>query len=1079
MALEKTNVPIALAEGIDTKSDPKQIQPGKFTSLENAVFLKSGEIRKRNGFRQYVQSSNFPMGCAIFREQLFLLDGNRGYGYSPGNSPSNSTVSYGPFDVGNVAKKVGVPNSELASCAVDSSRNLAAFVYQYNIFNSFLNTNLEHVRWSLHDLTTDAKIAENLQTLEGRNPKIVTNDDLDYYIIVFEAVKNIVSATALVAGVLYEIKNPGNTNWAAVGSSTSSRTGRFVATGPGTGSGTAGIPSLWCYCIPKNPASFNTVTFIDITSTEIYSGLGYHLSNVHYPKIVWSQGNTGANTSIKYFPLTYAALSSGLAPTVTISGVSCRVGASVASSELGGLDDNMIIMNDGTNIRTIVYDDTLSTVKNALRVAVTASAGDSFNGVVASFLSPVTANIRFAIFTTTTKASPFTIQALPRIQSAVITGSSTLVGLTNYIFGAAIGGTPFTSNASYFEPDGNYRNYLPIKMVQDFQTPTFDIYAGTYTSYLINFWKTNSLSNSLVKTTTVKFLDLNTTQTFDYASYPLYFYTHFPDYYSFVSGSYGAGSKLYALITDINNQTYLYSFDKLQRPTYAEIGNNLLISGGILRNFDGWSLSEHNFLQRPLKPFFGSTTSGSIGNGTYDYVITYEWRDASGQVHIGAPSLPNQIIHSSNTQVPIICSTLKLTEKTTQIWIGIYRANDGFLFYKLPGTGVDSNFTNLSSINERIFNDNFPQSSIIDRPLVYTVGGELDNACAPACTFVGTYKRRAFLVPSEDTNSYWYSKEITPTTADSIGTPVEFSLEFVQSVAEEDGKVTGLAEMDDKLIIFKTSGISVSVGNGPSPNGLNNDFTLPQRLATDTGCLYGRSIILSPLGLLFQSPKGFYLLDRSLSVSYIGAPIESYNSIECTSANLMYDRNEIWFALKDGKTIVFNYYFNQFSLLPSIISADLDQQATIYKGVYVIVSQVLKIETPGIYQDVLSNGVGSGYAMKVATGWMSFAQVQGFQRIYKLLLLGDYKSAHRLQLQVAVDFDDTVVQTTNITATTTPPYQYRFFMTRQKCESIKFIIQDLAPTSGSWAEAFTLSNMAMEVGIKRGLNKITAAKSVG
>jgi hypothetical protein len=120
-----------------------------------------------------------------------------------------------------------------------------------------------------------------------------------------------------------------------------------------------------------------------------------------------------------------------------------------------------------------------------------------------------------------------------------------------------------------------------------------------------------------------------------------------------------------------------------------------------------------------------------------------------------------------------------------------------------------------------------------------------------------------------------------------------------------------------------------------------------------------------------------------------------------------------------------------------------------------------------------------GYAMKIVTGWLSFAQLQGYQRVYKLLLLGDYKSAHRLQVDVAVDFDDTVVQSSIITATSTPPYQYRVFMNRQKCESIKFTIQDLAPVSGSWTEAYILGNMAFEMGMKRGLNKLAATKSVG
>jgi hypothetical protein len=621
-------------------------------------------------------------------------------------------------------------------------------------------------------------------------------------------------------------------------------------------------------------------------------------------------------------------------------------------------------------------------------------------------------------------------------------------------------------------------------MIEQFTTPFLTIYDGVYSSFALNFWSGSVVVSDIFNVKSTKFLSLNTRMTLPYASFPTNQYKHFPDYYYFSSGYASSGTDFYALVPDIFGNSSLYKFARDNRPTFAEIGNNLLVSGGILRMFDGFSLAEHNFLHQPLQAqLVNPGSSGNIPPGTYYYQVTYEWRDASGQVHISSPSDPYSIVlSSSNHRVTVTVATLKLTSKRTPIWIGIYRSNDGLLFYKIPGTGVDGNLYNTVDQTTLTITDNTAQTGLLgisSQPLLYTVGGELNNACAPASTFVSTYKKRLILAPSEDRNNFWYSKEIVSTTADAIGEPVNFANEFTLPVHEEDGKITGFQELDDKLVIFKTSGISITTGNGPAPNGTNNDFMLPQRLASDTGCLYGRSIVLLPLGVMFQSPKGFYLLDRSLSVSYVGAPIEAYNATECTAANLMYDRNEVWFALQDGKTIVYNYYFSAFSMFPVFIFSGLDQHATVCQGLYVIAGGALKVETPGIYQDVTYGGTAYGYAMKVTTGWMSFANIQGFQRVYKLLILGDYKTSHRLQVQVAVDFDDTVVQTSTITATATPPYQYRVFMTRQKCEAVKFIIEDLAPVSGTWNEAYKLSNMALEVGIKRGLNKVTAAKSVG
>lgn len=50
MALAKQAIDISFAQGLDTKSDPFRVQPGKFLSLTNSVFNKQGQLTKRNGF---------------------------------------------------------------------------------------------------------------------------------------------------------------------------------------------------------------------------------------------------------------------------------------------------------------------------------------------------------------------------------------------------------------------------------------------------------------------------------------------------------------------------------------------------------------------------------------------------------------------------------------------------------------------------------------------------------------------------------------------------------------------------------------------------------------------------------------------------------------------------------------------------------------------------------------------------------------------------------------------------------------------------------------------------------------------
>lgn len=50
MALVKQSYNINFSKGLDTKTDPYQVQLGNFLNLENAIFDKGGALQKRNGF---------------------------------------------------------------------------------------------------------------------------------------------------------------------------------------------------------------------------------------------------------------------------------------------------------------------------------------------------------------------------------------------------------------------------------------------------------------------------------------------------------------------------------------------------------------------------------------------------------------------------------------------------------------------------------------------------------------------------------------------------------------------------------------------------------------------------------------------------------------------------------------------------------------------------------------------------------------------------------------------------------------------------------------------------------------------
>lgn len=520
----------------------------------------------------------------------------------------------------------------------------------------------------------------------------------------------------------------------------------------------------------------------------------------------------------------------------------------------------------------------------------------------------------------------------------------------------------------------------------------------------------------------------------------------------------------------------------------TEIGSNLLICGGYLAEYDGANLVEHGFHLFPEACSLAqSIGAGSIANGAYQYVITYEWYDNFGQLHRSAPSVPTSITTTGgNNTVTVTIPTLRVTAKTNVI-IGVYRTTaSGTVFYRI--SSFTSPTFNTTSSDTTTFTDTFADASITGNDVLYTTGGEVENVSCPATNILTSFKNRAIAVPAENPYQWWYSKQIVP------GYPAEFSDLFVSNIDELGGPITAVGVLDDKIIFFKESIKFYVYGDGPAPSGASNTFSDADRVTSDGGCVNQRSIVSTPFGLMYQSLKGIYLLDRSMVDQYIGAQVESYTqSATVTSAVLMANVNQVRFTMSSGEVLVYDYFVKQWYVFTNLEPVD----AVNSNAQYCLVrssGQVLR-EASGVYTDA-----GDFIKQKIQTGWLNFANVQGFQRVYKVLLLGEYKSPHRLRVKIAKDFNPNPVQEVYITASgdgyeveawgedadwgsvdywggAWPEYQFRIFLEQQKCESIQITIEEAQ--SSDYGEGFSLSNIALEFGIKKGLNKLASGKSYG
>lgn len=522
-----------------------------------------------------------------------------------------------------------------------------------------------------------------------------------------------------------------------------------------------------------------------------------------------------------------------------------------------------------------------------------------------------------------------------------------------------------------------------------------------------------------------------------------------------------------------------------------QLGQNLHISGGVLLSYDGVTATESGFHVYPEDITLAAGTAGSIANGTYRVCVVYEWVDAQGQKHRSAPSVPVSItlagVDDSITVNTI--PTLRLTGKTSprsEVKIAIYRTVAGGVdvFYK------ETEITNDPSIDTPA---SAPVLTLADADLdnlevLYTVGGVLENIAPPASRTAIRHKNRLWLGGTEDGASLAYSKEHV------FGEGAAFSDGFVIPVEPGGGEITALASMDDKLVIFKNDRVFALIGDGPLETGAQNDFTLPQLISGDVGAINQASVVSVPAGIMFKSDKGIYLLTRSLGFEYVGAPVEDYNSYTISSAVLLEDVNEVRFTTSDGDALVYNYAFDQWSTFTS----------------YTAVSAINAL---GAYCHLRSDGAvrkestayldnGGRFSMAIETSWLAFAGVQGYQRLWRYAFLGDFITDHYTKIKLAYDYEDSFVETVYFNVDEgldleyygddatygdstvyggdgSTVYQFESTPRRQKCEAIKFRLEDIDTKTAAGGGSFTLVGLTVEVGLKKGITALRGGKTIG
>ena len=412
-------------------------------------------------------------------------------------------------------------------------------------------------------------------------------------------------------------------------------------------------------------------------------------------------------------------------------------------------------------------------------------------------------------------------------------------------------------------------------------------------------------------------------------------------------------------------------------------------------------------------------------------------------------------------------------------------------------------------------------NGLLSQPVLYTVGGGLDNVAPPSALCMTVHQNRLVLGGADDATVVWFSKELSPTDAPGFNDALTIQI-------EDGGAVTGLASLESLLIIFKRDMTWLVPGDMPDDTGsainrgyISNTLGTPVRMPHGIGCVDHRSVIETPVGVFFKSERSIELLARDMSITPVGLKLDDTLSYytEITSAIHNPKDTEVWFALRDPNNTtsilfaVFNYTTDVWS--KHFVDADAFNPATLPmtimdNNVYFATAWIdplgLQPQQTVVYKQTESKFFdvtpeGRKYVlMSGQTAPIALNNVQGYQRLKRIRLMGSpiptlstgapqSREPHGMQIGVLTDYAPTGVNNGQQLATWTEVEAdqiwaaqnkevYEVHLREQKGQKVSLGFQETAPAdinalAHGYGTAF--SNMAFVVGLKAGLDKrITA-----
>jgi hypothetical protein len=277
-------------------------------------------------------------------------------------------------------------------------------------------------------------------------------------------------------------------------------------------------------------------------------------------------------------------------------------------------------------------------------------------------------------------------------------------------------------------------------------------------------------------------------------------------------------------------------------------------------------------------------------------------------------------------------------------------------------------------------------------------------------------------------------------------------------------RVTALVPLDNRLFIFCEKSIwYVDGGNFLSADGTSGSNPTPIELKFKNGCT-GRAEAITAGVLYASSSGGLWLLTRGLENVYIGDKVED-DMAGATVLDIAVDKDQRVGVLTGSKLIVYDQVHNVWSVWPLPTTG---VALTTWQGKFTYAddagTQRTWQQTDAAYDDN-----GAPVQTKIEIDDMSTAEIFGFQVLWEMAFLGEWRGAHTFNVDCTYDGSDTVDETFSDTFSADPaPFRFDTGTPRTiECSSVGLTIYDTFPGNVP-SQGFTLESIGLYCGVERG-----------